>query len=117
MSRDEVYLLDIVIAASRIVAFTEGSTRESFVADERTHLAVLHLIMTIGEASRRLSDAFRAAHPELPLRDAIATRNIIVHQYDAVDLNQVWQTATEDIPKLLEALRTLLGDRAMEDRG
>jgi uncharacterized protein with HEPN domain len=117
MSRDSVYLLDITAAASRINAFTAGLTKEEFISDERTQFAVLHLVMIIGEASRRLSDEFRAEHMDLPLRDAIAMRNIIVHQYDAVDLDLVWQTAVEEIPRLHESLRHIHGGQTMEQGG
>ena len=100
MSRDEAYLEDIARAANKIAGFISGTSKEAFHGDEKTQLAILHLFVLIGEAARRLSDEARAMDVDESLRKAIATRNIIVHQYDAVDVDIVWQTALEDIPRV-----------------
>ena len=64
--------------------------------------------MLIGEGVRRLSDGFRAAHPGIPWRLIAGMRDRLIHQYDAVDLDEVWKTATTDIPALIQDLKVLL---------
>ena len=66
MQRDDATLLDIVRAAQLILEFTSGVQRVSFQADLKTQSAVLHQLLVIGEAVKRLSNAFRETHPQIP---------------------------------------------------
>ncbi len=104
MSRDEANLLDIVAAARLCREFVQGMDREAFLEDVKTRSAVLHQLLVLGEATKRLSDGFRAAHPEIPWRAISGMRDRLIHAYDAVDLDIVWSTLDREIPKLLEAL-------------
>ena len=106
MSRDAVTVDDILAAASRIGRFVAGIDRESFVNDEKTRSAVLHELLVIGEACKRLSEAFRAANPEIPWRAMSGMRDKLIHAYDAVDLEEVWRTATVDVPSIAAKLRS-----------
>lgn len=62
----------------------------------------------IGEAARRLSDEFRAAHPGIPWRKVIGLRNVLAHRYDEVDDVEVWRLAREEIPPLVQQLEAVL---------
>ena len=106
MSRDAVTVDDILAAASRIGRFVAGIDRESFVKDEKTRSAVLHELLVIGEASKRRSEAFRGANPEIPWRAMSGMRDKLIHAYDAVDLEEVWRTATVDVPSIAAKLRS-----------
>jgi uncharacterized protein with HEPN domain len=108
MSKDETTLLDIEVAAQRIAEFVQGYTFERFVADEKTWSAVLYQIGVIGEAVKRLSESFRAAQPAIPWSQIAGMRNRVIHGYDAVDFERVWETLTESIPDLRAALAPLL---------
>jgi uncharacterized protein with HEPN domain len=107
MWKDETTLGDIDIAAQRIAQFVGGYTFEQFVEDEKTWSAVLYQISLIGEAVKRLSEPFRARHPSLPWPEMAGMRNRIIHGYDAVDLERVWQTVTVSIPDLRAAIARL----------
>lgn len=63
----------------------------------------------IGEAARRTSVDFRAAHPDLPWQSMIQMRNVMIHQYDDVDPTIVWDTVREDLPPLIAQLEKVLG--------
>lgn len=115
MSRDEAYLRDIDGAAAKIAEFISGMSLETFRDDEKTQLAILHLLMTIGEAARHLSDEVRAKDIDESLRKAVAMRNIIVHQYDAVDVGIVWQTALEDVPRVRGMVAQFARDLSRKD--
>ena len=108
MPRDVDYVRDMLEAASKIQAFIADFELEQFIADERTNLAVIRLIEMIGEAASHVSAEFRAAHPTVPWRDTINTRNRLIHGYRTVRLDIVWKTVVEDIPALIARLAALL---------
>jgi uncharacterized protein with HEPN domain len=66
MWRDDACLLDMLIAARKIRAFTEGVTLDRFLRDELMQHAIMRLIEILGEAARHISEDFRANHPEVP---------------------------------------------------
>jgi uncharacterized protein with HEPN domain len=66
MPRDEAVLLDIARAARLVLEFKEGLGKAAFLQDLKTQSAVLHQLMVMGEAVKRLSPDFRAEHSEIP---------------------------------------------------
>lgn len=108
MQRDSTVVLDIVQAAHLVLAFKEGMTKAAFGTDRKTQSAVLHQLMVIGEAVKRLSPEFRASHMDIPWSAIAGMRDHLVHGYDVVDLEEVWKTATVDVPSLLAALEPLV---------
>jgi uncharacterized protein with HEPN domain len=108
MWKDEATLLDIDVAAQRIAEFVHGMTFELFTADEKTWSAVLYQIGLIGEATKRLSEPFRAAHPSIPWGEMAGMRNRVIHGYDAIDFGRVWETVTVSLPALRTAIAPLL---------
>lgn len=111
MPRDRATVLDIVLACRRIQRFTTGLSRDGFLSDEKTQSAVLHQLLLIGEAAKRVSDSFRAAHTAVPWRDMAGMRDRLVHQYDAVDLDETIQT---EVPRVLSLLEAMAGDEPTE---
>ena len=77
-------------------------------ADELVLSAIEHHLIVIGEAARRISPAFHEQHPEVALGKAIGMRNILVHEYGRVDVEEVWRTVRDDLPALVTALESLL---------
>jgi uncharacterized protein with HEPN domain len=69
---------------------------------------VLHQLLVIGEATKRLSRDFRASHPGIPWTQMSGMRDHLIHGYDDVDLSEVWSTATVDVPKLLAEIEPLV---------
>ena len=65
-------------------------------------------ILQIGELTTRLSQDFKATHPEISWHDIKATRNISVHEYDRVNFNVIWDILNHDIPILREQLAKIL---------
>mgnify|MGYP001339331554 CR=1 FL=1 len=108
MRRDDAYLLDMLIAARDATSFVTGLTREQFNASRVHQLAVLKALETIGEAAARLTEATRAAHPEIPWREIIGTRHRLVHGYFEVDLEKVWNTVQHDLPSLISLLEPII---------
>lgn len=108
MNRDSETLLDLAKSARLIIQFAQGLTPEDFSEDVRTQAAVLYHIEVIGEAVKRLSPSFRAAHPSIPWSAIAGMRDRLIHQYDTVDLEEVWSVVNQDVPDLLRYLAPLL---------
>src|SRR3712207_2363509 len=114
MSPDDAALLDIVKAARLVVNFLGDADKATFIADPKTQSAVIHQLLVLGEAVKRLSDPSRQRHPDVPWRMIAGMRDILIHQYDAVDLDEVWKTARDDIPRLLALIEPLVPPRDLE---
>lgn len=108
MSRDPSYVLDLVDAFQRATSFLQGMDQESFGQDEKTQSAVLHQILVAGEAVKRLSAKFRAEHTDIPWKKIAGMRDRVIHNYDDVDLDLVWDTVTLEVAALLPKLQALL---------
>jgi len=90
MARDDATVVDILNAARLARTFVEGMDKAAFLEDAKTQSAVLHQLLVLGEAVRRLSEPFRARHPQIPWRLMAGMRNQLIHEYDDVDLEEVW---------------------------
>ena len=108
MSRDEAYLLDILESARLALEYLRGKSREEFLADVQLQDAVMRRLAILGEAARRVSETGRLSRPELPWHEMIGMRNVVVHEYDDVDVAVVWDAAQRDLPPLIRALEKTL---------
>jgi len=108
MFRDEATLADILTTTRRFEEFIVGIDRPAFLNEVEKQSAVLHQLLILGEAARRLSPALRATNAPIPWSDVIAMRNRLIHGYDRVDLDVVWSTASNDVPRLREHVADLL---------
>src|SRR3954470_18682963 len=91
-ARDRATLTDIVRACRLACQFVDGLDRDAFIDDLKTQAAVLHELTIVGEAVKRLSDTIRTEQPSIPWRLIAGMRDWLIHQYDTVDLEEVWRT-------------------------
>jgi uncharacterized protein with HEPN domain len=80
---------------------------EAFLGDEKTQDAIMYNLIIMGEAANKIDQIFKEAHPEIPWASIIGTRNVIVHGYDQVRLQIVWDILKKDLPSLKEKLLDL----------
>jgi uncharacterized protein with HEPN domain len=98
----------MLISARDARAIVQGLTLEALAADMIRSRALINCITEIGEAATRLTDAGRACVPQVPWRQVVGMRNIVVHIYWGIDLVVVYKTASDDIPILIAALESAL---------
>lgn len=98
-------MLDYIEEAGAIV---KGRTQADLESDRMLFLALLKLVEIVGEAATRVSDPMKAAHPAMPWQEIIGTRNRLIHGYDSVDGNILWDIVTADFPSLAIQIRALL---------
>jgi uncharacterized protein with HEPN domain len=108
MRSDHDTLLDIIQACQRIQLFTNGMSVGEFLADLKTQAAVQLQLLILGEATKRISDSFRAQYPEIPRSPMARMRDKLIHSYDLVNQEEVWRTATDDVPPLLIQLQAIV---------
>ncbi|VVB93259.1 Uncharacterised protein [uncultured archaeon] len=108
MQRDREYMLDILEAAKLAIEYIGDKTKEEFYNDLQCQDAIIRRLEIIGEAARRIPEETRAAYPDLPWSDMVGMRNIMIHEYDDVDLVIVWETVHNDLLPLIDALEKIL---------
>jgi len=108
MQRDKEYMIDIVESAKLAIAYLGEKSREDFFLDSQCQDAVVRRIEIIGEAARRISDETRSEYTELPWSDMIGMRNLMIHEYDDIDIAIVWETVKNDLPLLIDSLEKIL---------
>jgi len=103
------FLSDMRAAAEFVVSALADRHREELDQDLMLRFAVERELITVGEALNQL----HRSTPELAeqierWRDVVGFRNILVHGYDILDMNLVWDIAKNDIPRLIAKIDTLL---------
>lgn len=78
--------------------------RDAFMASHTLQDAVLRNLQTMAEATQRLSEGVKAAHPEIPWARIAAFRNVLVHNYLGIDLQLVWSITQHEVPELKRAV-------------
>lgn len=103
------YIDDMIGFAEKVMAYTAGLDQVRFVASSLNYDATLRNLELIGEAATHVPDAIRAAHPQVPWRLIVATRNRLIHGYLGIDNDTLWSIVVSEVPALLASLRTLRG--------
>lgn len=107
MKDPRVYLAHILECVESIESYTSGGQSE-FMSSRLIQDAVIRNFQMIGESAKRLTQDFREAHPEIPWRQMAAFRDVLTHDYLAVDLNRVWRVIEADLPSVKMALVKML---------
>ena len=109
---DIVRLRHMLDAIAKIGEFVDDGSR-----DEKTQNAVIRQIEIIGEASRHVSVELRTAIPDIPWGKMIGMRNILIHQYEGVDADEVWRTVDHELPTLKRQIERILGAKDTDRDG
>jgi uncharacterized protein with HEPN domain len=107
MKDDQLYLIYILECIERIERYaTPGQTL--FLADTMIQDAVLRNLHTLAESTQRLSDDLKVKHPQVEWAQIAAFRNVVVHNYLGIDLFQIWDIVSRDLPNLKRQVKPIL---------
>jgi len=106
--REDAYILHIRDAIVAVQSYGETHTYEHFLQSPWDQAALTRHLEIIGEAASQLSDRYKQAHPEIPWRRIGDFRNVLIHEYFAVDPQLVWEIIEKDIPTLKQQIETLI---------
>jgi len=109
--KDRVRILDMLDHAGEVLGFAEGKSRSDLDELRWLNLSLVRLLEIIGEAASRVSDRTRDAYPAVQWRQIIALRNRLIHGYNQVDLDILWDIVSEDIPRLASDLESIVRNR------
>lgn len=85
-----------------------GLTKELAYGSPQPRDGALYRVLVLGEAATRVSSQTQARFPEVPWADIVGMRNIIIHGYEKVDWDVVWESIQRDFPVLTLQLNRLL---------
>ncbi len=108
-------LRDILEAIAGIDRYAARG-RDAFEKEELIQVWVVHQLQIMGEAAAQLGRDFRAAHPEVPWAQIVAMRNVLVHEYFGVDLNELWNVVQGDLKAIQGQVERLLSELEQQGR-
>jgi uncharacterized protein with HEPN domain len=108
MSRDKASLQDIIDSCSLALRYLGSKTVDELKADQEKVDAIVRWIGIVGEAAKRLSKPFCQTHSQIPWRLMAGMRDILVHDYDQVDVARVHSAVTKQMPELLDQLKRII---------
>ena len=107
MTPEDLDRLEHILEAAERVATYAAAGQQAFEAEEMRQDAIVRNLEIIGEATGRLSQELRAAHPDVPWRDVIAHRNVLIHDYRRLVQALIWRVATEDLPTFAKRVKEI----------
>lgn len=101
MNKDpSLYLDHIFESIEALEKYTDNLSKEDFLNSILIQDAICRRLEIIGEAASKLDDEFKGKYPDVPWYKIVGMRNLLVHEYFHVDLDQVWNTIQKSIPEL-----------------
>lgn len=108
MQRDLQFLLDMLQSAELIIQYTAGYSKDEFVDNIKLQDSVIRRLLVIAEAARRVAEKTRQTLPDISWQEINGMRNRLVHEYDDINLNIVWDVIDNEIPILIKQLKLIV---------
>jgi uncharacterized protein with HEPN domain len=105
MQRDLQFLLDMLQSAELITNYTAQCSKNEFFENMQLQDSVIRRLLVIAEAARRVSETTRQTLPNIAWQEINGMRNRLVHEYNDVNLNIVWDVVQNEMPKLIKELK------------
>ena len=105
---DQIRLQNMLDHSREAIKFVTGKNRGDLGKDRILELALVRLVEVIGEAATKISKQCQKKYPNIPWMEIIGMRNRLIHGYDSVDLDVLWDTISIDLPPLIEKLEKIL---------
>jgi uncharacterized protein with HEPN domain len=108
---DHVRLRHMLDSGQEALDLIRGKQRVDLKSDHVLELALTRLLEIIGEAANRVSAETQQRYPQIPWRAIIGLRNRLIHGYDAVDLDILWDIVQYDLPHLVATLQRIMDEK------
>jgi len=106
--RDPARIWHMLDTARKAIQSLQRVSEDEFRTDIDARDLAVYRLQVIGEAANRVTDTVRQRHPEVPWREIVAKRNVLVHAYDRIDYQRVWDVIRRELPPLVEQLERIL---------
>lgn len=103
-----VYLRDILDSIQAIENYLADMDEKVFLEDAKTQDSVIRRLEIIGEAVRSIPADWRSQYPNIPWRSIAGMRDVLIHGYFGVNMERVWETASNDLPNLKKEIQKIL---------
>jgi len=113
--RDQIRLWHMLDEARKALRFIQGRPREEFDSDEMLSYAVRYALQIVGEAASQVTVETRTAYPAINWKDIIGMRQWLVHGYERVRNDIVWNAAANDLAPLIEQLEAIVASFPPEE--
>jgi uncharacterized protein with HEPN domain len=107
MKDDRLYLIHIWECIQRIKSYAEEG-KEAFLASTMMQDAIIRNFEIIGEATKHLSPELKQSHPEIQWRGMAGFRDVLIHNYMGVDLEEVWNILKNELPQIKSSLKAIM---------
>jgi len=104
-------MLDHAKEAANLIA---GKNKTELQHNRVLELALIRLVEIVGEASAKVSSETQAKYPSIPWPEVIGMRNRLIHGYDSVDLDVLWDTIEVDLPPLIAEIEKIMSSASEE---
>lgn len=108
MERDLQSLLDMLQSAQIATGYIARRSRQDLETDLQLQDAIIRRLLIICEAARRISEETQQSLPTVPWSAINGMRNLLVHEYDEIDLDIVWDTLQISLPVLIAELENVV---------
>ncbi len=103
-----IYLDRILSYIAKIDSYLTNISKTQFEQNSMMQDAIIKQVENIGEAATKLKQLDPQLYQQLDLKEAASMRHILVHDYDQIDIEIIWQTIKQDIPQLKTKLQKIL---------
>ncbi|MBU4332309.1 DUF86 domain-containing protein [Patescibacteria group bacterium] len=104
----KIFIEDIKESIEKIEKYTNRMAKKDFLRDDKAQDSVMKRIEVIGEAVNNIPQEFRKKYHQIPWKDIVGMRNILIHEYFEINLERVWETVEEDLPILKKEILKIL---------
>jgi uncharacterized protein with HEPN domain len=108
MKKDiKVFLEHILESINLIEEYMQNKTKTEFLETKQLQDAVIRRIEIIGEAVKNIPDDIKGKFKDIPWRNIMGMRDILIHQYFGVDLELTWEVINNNIPELKNQISSI----------
>jgi len=115
LERDRILLLKIIDEGEYLVDKVKGQELKDYVSNRDLQHIVTMALINIGGYVKSISEELKKEHNEIEWRDIAGVRDVAAHNYDGLRLDDIWEDASENVPKFLEQVKEILRAEGVEE--